>query len=193
MSARDQYLTQLRSDYIGADKQTKTRLLNEAEKRTKLARKYLIAKLRHRTRHRGRANRNVGVPPMARRSKQRSHSCGRSLTTRAGSGLPRFCAWKETGFARWEKTPRFRRSRGQTEEGLAQDGGSSITRRAAASAVKSIPESRRASVVVPADPGEGSKRMGSRANRQLAGGFRVALWAVERGPFRRHFVGRRYC
>jgi hypothetical protein len=46
MSARDQYLTQLRSDYIGADKQTKTRLLNEAEKRTKLARKYLIAKLR---------------------------------------------------------------------------------------------------------------------------------------------------
>ena len=46
MSARDQYLTQLRSDYIGADKPTKTRLLNEAEKRTKLARKYLIAKLR---------------------------------------------------------------------------------------------------------------------------------------------------
>jgi hypothetical protein len=46
MSARDQYLTQLRSDYIGADKQTKTRLLNEAEQRTKLARKYLIAKLR---------------------------------------------------------------------------------------------------------------------------------------------------
>ena len=46
MRSRDQYLAQLRSDYIGADRQTKTQLLDEAEKRTKLARKYLIAKLR---------------------------------------------------------------------------------------------------------------------------------------------------
>ena len=46
MCSRDQYLAELRADYIGADKQTKTQLLNEAERRTKLARKYLIAKLR---------------------------------------------------------------------------------------------------------------------------------------------------
>ena len=46
MRSRNQYLAELRSDYIGADKQTKSRLLDEAEKRTKLARKYLIAKLR---------------------------------------------------------------------------------------------------------------------------------------------------
>jgi hypothetical protein len=46
MRSRDQYLAELRLEYIGADKQTKTRLLNEAQKRTKLARKYLIAKLR---------------------------------------------------------------------------------------------------------------------------------------------------
>jgi hypothetical protein len=46
MVSRDQYLAELRLEYIGADKRTKTRLLNEAEKRTRLARKYLIWKLR---------------------------------------------------------------------------------------------------------------------------------------------------
>lgn len=46
MHSREQYLAELRADYIGATKPLKTRLLNEAQKRTKLARKYLIAKLR---------------------------------------------------------------------------------------------------------------------------------------------------
>jgi hypothetical protein len=46
MHSRDQYVTELRLEYIGADRQTKTKLLDEAEKRTRLARKYLIAKLR---------------------------------------------------------------------------------------------------------------------------------------------------
>ena len=46
MHSRNQYLAELRADYIGAAKPVKTRLLNEAQKRTKLARKYLIAKLR---------------------------------------------------------------------------------------------------------------------------------------------------
>jgi hypothetical protein len=45
MQARNQYLKQVRGEYIRADKQEKGRLLDEAEKRTGLARKYLIRKL----------------------------------------------------------------------------------------------------------------------------------------------------
>jgi len=45
MHSRDQYLAQLRQDYIGASKAEKHQLLNEAAKRTRLARKYLITKL----------------------------------------------------------------------------------------------------------------------------------------------------
>lgn len=44
--AREQYLARLRLEYIGADKKAKTKLLNEAEKRTGLARKYLVVRLR---------------------------------------------------------------------------------------------------------------------------------------------------
>jgi hypothetical protein len=46
MHSRDQYLAQSRKDYIGASKAEKHRLLDEAEKRTELARKYLISRLK---------------------------------------------------------------------------------------------------------------------------------------------------
>lgn len=47
MHAREQYLEQVRKEYGGASKKEKTRLLNEARKRTRLARKVLIRKLAH--------------------------------------------------------------------------------------------------------------------------------------------------
>ena len=45
MHSREQYLARVRDEYRNADKRTKTRLLNEARKRTGLNRKVLIGKL----------------------------------------------------------------------------------------------------------------------------------------------------
>ena len=47
MHSREQYLARVREEYRNADKKTKTRLLNEARKRTRLNRKVLIGKLAH--------------------------------------------------------------------------------------------------------------------------------------------------
>jgi Integrase core domain len=47
MHSREQYLESLREEYRRADKKRKTRLLNEARKRTHLNRKVLIRKLAH--------------------------------------------------------------------------------------------------------------------------------------------------
>ena len=47
MHSREQYLEQVREEYRRASKKEKTRLLNEARKRTRLARKVLIRKLAH--------------------------------------------------------------------------------------------------------------------------------------------------
>lgn len=47
MHSREQYLARVREEYGKADKRAKTRLLNEARKRTRLNRKVLIRKLAH--------------------------------------------------------------------------------------------------------------------------------------------------
>jgi hypothetical protein len=47
MHSREQYLERVRDEYRSADKKSKTRLLNEARKRTRLNRKVLIGKLGH--------------------------------------------------------------------------------------------------------------------------------------------------
>jgi len=47
MNAREQYLETLRREYQRGNKKQKTRLLNEARKRTRLNRKVLIRKLAH--------------------------------------------------------------------------------------------------------------------------------------------------
>src|SRR6266481_8188259 len=47
MHSREQYLERVREEYRKADKKSKTRLLNEARKRTRLNRKVLIGKLAH--------------------------------------------------------------------------------------------------------------------------------------------------
>lgn len=47
MHSREQYLERVREEYRNADKKGKTRLLNEARKRTRLNRKVLIGKLAH--------------------------------------------------------------------------------------------------------------------------------------------------
>lgn len=47
MHSREQYLEQVRKEYRRASRKEKTRLLNEARKRTRLARKVLIRKLAH--------------------------------------------------------------------------------------------------------------------------------------------------
>ena len=47
MHSREQYLDQVREEYRKADKHGKTRLLNEARKRTRMNRKVLIRKLAH--------------------------------------------------------------------------------------------------------------------------------------------------
>lgn len=57
MHSREQYLERVREEYRNADKKTKTRLLNEARKRTGLNRKVLVGKLAH--------------PPVAKAEKKR--------------------------------------------------------------------------------------------------------------------------
>jgi hypothetical protein len=47
MHSREQYLERVREEYRKADKHGKTRLLNEARKRTRLNRKVLIGKFAH--------------------------------------------------------------------------------------------------------------------------------------------------
>ena len=47
MHSREQYLARVREEYGKANKRTKTRLLNEARKRTRLNRKVLIRKVAH--------------------------------------------------------------------------------------------------------------------------------------------------
>lgn len=50
MHSKKQYLQALQKEYLGASKMTKVRLLDEAEKRTNLNRKYLIRRLSAKTR-----------------------------------------------------------------------------------------------------------------------------------------------
>jgi hypothetical protein len=52
MHSREQYLERVREEYRNANKKNKTRLLNEARKRTRLNRKVLIGKLAHPAAHR---------------------------------------------------------------------------------------------------------------------------------------------
>ena len=52
MHSREQYLERVREEYRNANKKNKTRLLNEARKRTRLNRKVLIGKLAHPAVHR---------------------------------------------------------------------------------------------------------------------------------------------
>ena len=47
MHSREQYLARVREEYGKGNKRAKTRLLNEARKRTRLNRKVLIRKLAH--------------------------------------------------------------------------------------------------------------------------------------------------
>jgi hypothetical protein len=47
MHAREQYLESVRQEYRKANRKQKTRLLNEARRRTRLSRKVLIRKLAH--------------------------------------------------------------------------------------------------------------------------------------------------
>jgi hypothetical protein len=49
MYSRNQYLKTLREEYLKATKKAKTKLLNEAEKRTNLCRKHLVVKLKPQT------------------------------------------------------------------------------------------------------------------------------------------------
>ena len=59
MNAREQYLKTMRGEYRRARKKEKTRLLNEARKRTRLNRKVLIRKLAHPERAGGEKKRAV--------------------------------------------------------------------------------------------------------------------------------------
>lgn len=57
MHSREQCLERVREEYRNANKKNKTRLLNEARKRTRLNRKVLIGKLAHPAAHRSKKKR----------------------------------------------------------------------------------------------------------------------------------------
>lgn len=65
MHSREQYLATLRQEYQRADKKQKSRLLNEARKRTRLNRKVLIRKLAH-----------PPFPPAGKRTRRRAKIYG---------------------------------------------------------------------------------------------------------------------
>ena len=63
MPSRNQYLLELRTEYLKVrSKKIRGELLNEAEKRTKLARKHLIVKLRPKS--------NLDKTPLARKKRK---------------------------------------------------------------------------------------------------------------------------
>ena len=66
MNARQQYLAEVGKEYNRADAQGRSRLLNEAEKRGGLNRKYLIRVLNHRV-SQGRGSGANGERNMGRR------------------------------------------------------------------------------------------------------------------------------
>ena len=65
MHSREQYLATLRQEYRRAEKKQKSRLLNEARKRTRLNRKVLIRKLAH-----------PPLPPAGKRTRRRAKTYG---------------------------------------------------------------------------------------------------------------------
>ena len=62
MHSREQYLERVREEYRNADKKTKTRLLNEVRRRTRLNRKVLIGKLAHPAEPKGKKKRGPRRP-----------------------------------------------------------------------------------------------------------------------------------
>jgi len=68
MHSREQYLATLRQEYQRADKKQKSRLLDEAEKRTSLHRKVLIRKLAH-----------PPLPPAGKRTRCRAKTYGAEM------------------------------------------------------------------------------------------------------------------
>ncbi len=97
MHSREQYLEALREEYLRASKKQKTRLLNEARKRTKLNRKVLIRKLTRvpaaaESPSGGRAQRPTAWSegPLIR--------FGSCLIFRAGSAWRRSCGSRRSGY-----------------------------------------------------------------------------------------------
>jgi hypothetical protein len=86
MHSREQYLETLREEYRRASKEEKTRILNEARKRTRLNRKVLIRKLAHpkkigqRRSARGRSYGAEVVTALARLWELFDYPCGQRLT-----------------------------------------------------------------------------------------------------------------
>jgi len=70
MHSREQYLATLRQEYQRADKDQKSRLLDEAQKRTGLNRKVLIRKLAH-----------PPLPPSGKRTRNRAKTYGAEVKT----------------------------------------------------------------------------------------------------------------
>ena len=102
MKARNQYLKMLQKDYLGAAKLRKQELLNEAEARTGLARKYLIRKLAAKTRWDSK-QRKPRAPVYDGRVKAAlvelwdifDQPCGQRLAPLLPENIPKLRAWGE--------------------------------------------------------------------------------------------------
>ena len=103
MNSRDQYLEVLREEYRGASKKQKTRLLNEARKRTRLNRKVLIRKLAHpmpvktakKRRRRGKVYGAEVKAPLAEIWELFDYPCGQRLVAILGAQVDRLRALGE--------------------------------------------------------------------------------------------------
>ena len=96
MHSREQYIERVREEYRKADKKGKTRLLNEARKRTRLNRKVLIGKLAHAPVPRSRRRRftSRGPNPNSRRLRSTPRSkpgIGPRLDWRTRTGTRHGC------------------------------------------------------------------------------------------------------
>jgi hypothetical protein len=111
MHSREQYLAALREEYLRGNKKQKTRLLNEARKRTKLNRKVLIRKL-------------TRVPAAAERPKRRARSRTYGVELRA----PLIQVWELFDFPCGQRLAPILRE--QTER-LRASGGLKCSRKAA--------------------------------------------------------------
>src|SRR6476660_1594818 len=101
MHSREQYLETLREDYRGASRKEKSRLLSEARKRTRLARKVLIRKLAHPAKLKGpKAKRGVAygaevVTTLAEVWELFDFACGQRLVAALRTEVPRLRAGGE--------------------------------------------------------------------------------------------------
>jgi hypothetical protein len=182
IESRKQYLDQVWKKYQSADGRTRSQLLDEAQKRTGLNRKYLIRMLGRAApeRRRGAAE----VTALIQMWDVFEQPCGQRLAAVLGHELDRL---RQQGELRCSDSGR------ETGAHVREHDRPPVAAREDRPASEARSQPGHALAALPKDPGEGGGGLGHQRGGESAGGFCGALWPFDGRRLHPHLIGRRHC